>query len=116
MNTTTNTTQKKASFQTTPDMIGKYINRILYTDREPLGKIVGIKSKTILYVQRVSASENKTKMNFHIGGFSAHCDNNWAQEYDYIEEDEIIEIRMTLGRNGGMRICDRPMKYYDYNF
>tara|TARA_R110000868_G_scaffold344022_1_gene605006 strand:+ start:385 stop:732 length:348 start_codon:yes stop_codon:yes gene_type:complete len=113
---TTNTRQKRASFQATPDMIGKYINLILYTDREPLGKIVGVKSKTILYVQRITTSDNKTKMDFIVGGFAGHCSNNWEQEYDFIEENEIMEIKMTLGRNGGMRICDRPMKYYDYNF
>ena len=59
----------RKTFTANEDMIGKYINEYLYSDINPIGKIVGIKSKTILYVQPIEATENKTKMDFVPGGF-----------------------------------------------
>lgn len=106
----------RRGFTATEDMIGKYINEVLYTDVNPIGKIVGIKSKTILYVQPIEATENKTKMDFVPGGFSFHCTNNRAQEWEFKEVGEVVEMRMTLGRYDYRRISDRPRKYYDYNF
>lgn len=102
-------------FQSSEEMIGKYINRHYYSDIEPLGRIVGIKSKTILYVQPVVAGENKTKMEWVSGGFAGHCVNQSEQSYDFTDVGEVIEIRMSAG-DRCMRISDRPIKYYDYNF
>ena len=53
----------------TADLIGKYVNRCLWSDVDPIGKIVGIKGKYIALIQPVVASENKTKMEFIAGGF-----------------------------------------------
>jgi hypothetical protein len=100
----------------TTELIGKYINRYGYTDINPIGKIVGIKSKTILLVQRIEASENKNKMNFEVGGFSAICTNNWNQEYDFTELSEVIEVRISKSFLRGARIDETPVKHYDYNF
>lgn len=97
-------------------MVGKYINEYLYSDVNPIGKIVGIKSKTILYVQPIVATKNKTEMEFIPGGFSAHCTNNRSQEWEYEEQGEIIEVKMTTGRYDWKRIADAPRKFYDYNF
>jgi hypothetical protein len=104
------------TFTATEDMIGKYINEYLYTDVNPIGKIVGIKSKTILYVQPIEATENKTKMEFIPGGFSLHCTNNSEQKWEFKEVGEVVEMRMTVGRHDFRRISDSPRKYYDYNF
>ena len=106
----------RTTFTATEDMIGKYINEVLYSDVNPIGKIVGIKSKTILYVQPVVAIENKTKMDFVPGGFSFHCTNNRSQEWIFEEQGDIIEVKMTLGRYDWKRISDSPRKFYDYNF
>jgi hypothetical protein len=100
----------------TSELIGKYINRYGYSDINPIGKIVGIKSKTIVLVQRIEASENKTKMNFEVGGFSAICTNNWNQEYDFTELSEVIEVRISKSFLKGARIDETPVKHYDYNF
>lgn len=106
----------RRGFTATEDMIGKYINEVLYSDVNPIGKIVGIKSKTILYVQPIVAVENKTKMNFIPGGFSAHCTNNYSQEWIFEEQGDVIEVKMTVGKYDYKRISDSPRKFYDYNF
>jgi hypothetical protein len=102
-------------FQSSEEMIGKYINRHGYSDVDPIGKIVGIKSKTILYVQPIEAGDNKTKMEWVSGGFAGHCVNQWAQSYDFTEVGDVFEMKMSNG-NRSYRISDRPIKYYDYNF
>jgi hypothetical protein len=106
---------KTERFETSNAMIGNYINQYGYSDITPLGKIVGIKSKTILYVQPIEAGENKTKMEWVSGGFAGHCVNQNEQSYDFTEVGEIVEIRMSNGDRRN-RIDNRPMKYYDFNF
>jgi hypothetical protein len=105
----------RASFSTSEDLIGKYINRHGYSDIDPVGKIVGIKSKTIVFVQPVVAGENKTKMEWVAGGFAGHCVNQHAQSYDFTEEGEVFEMRLSSG-DRCHRISEKPIKYYDYNF
>lgn len=105
----------RARFQTSEEIIGKYINRHGYSDIDPVGKIVGIKSKTIVLVQPVEAGDNKTKMEWVVGGFAGHCVNQYAQSYDFTEVGEVFELRMSVG-NKSLIISDNPIKYYDYNF
>lgn len=100
----------------TPDLIGKYLNRYLFSDVLPVGKIIAIKTKTIVIVQRIVQSENKQKMNFQVGGFSAHCDNNYSQHYDYKTTTEIFEIRLSKQYLKTVRIDDKPLYFYDFNF
>lgn len=106
----------KTQINTSADMIGKYLNRYLYSDVYPIGKIVEIKSKTTVIVQRVTPTENKTKMKFQLGGFSAHCVNNYAQDYDFILEAERFEIRLSKQFLKYVRIDDQPVYFYDFNF
>jgi hypothetical protein len=105
----------RARFSTSEDLIGKYINRHGYSDIDPIGKIVGIKSKTIVYVQPVVAGDNLTKMEFVSGGFAGHCVNQNEQRYEFTEEGDVFEMRLSNG-DKYRRISDRPIKYYDYNF
>jgi hypothetical protein len=111
-----NEIKKINTFETTPDMVGKFINRYLWTDVIPVGKIVAIKSKTIVLVRRVKPSENKTKMEYLVGGFSAHCPNNTQQSYDFHETDEIFEMRLSKSMMRSFKLDDAPRNYYDYNF
>lgn len=104
-------------FEVNEDLIGKYVNQHLWTDAYPIGKIVGIHSKTMVLVQPVRAGENKTKMEMVVGGFAAHTTNNHAQSYDFEEVGEIRKVKLTnKSYNAGYRISDRPYKHYDYNF
>ena len=114
--------QKRTTLSATPDMVGKYINQVLWSDVNPIGKIVGIRGKNTLVVCRVSASENLTPMEelgFEAGGFVGHYHNQRAQRYEYYEhEDDIFEIRYSNAMRKKMfyHISDSPRKFYDYNF
>jgi hypothetical protein len=98
------------------EMIGKYINRYGYSDINPVGLIVGIKGKTKLIVKKVIASENKTKMQFEVGGFCAVCINQNEQEYDFTISEETMEIRISKALMRTFCIQEKPMKFYDFNF
>ena len=104
--------------QNNTELIGKYLNRVLWSDVDPIGKIIGVKGKHKVIVQRVEAGENKVKMDFVKGGFSAVCLNNYSQEYDFFETDEIFEVSIskTNMEKRFIRINDKPRKHYDYNF
>ena len=109
---------KNERFQVTNELVGKYINRVLFSDVDPVGKIVGIKGKTKVLIQPVYASENKTKMEYVPGGFAGHCTNMYNQSYEFYEADEVFEA--TLSKSGMKNrfwvIGDNPRKFYDYNF
>jgi len=109
---------KNERFQVTNELIGKYINRVLYSDVDPVGKIVGIKGKTKILIQPVEASENKAKMEYVPGGFAGHCTNMYDQHYDFYEEGEVFEATLskTAMRKRFWAINDHPRKFYDYNF
>lgn len=108
----------KQKFETNPNMIGKYINRYLYSDVQVVGKIVGIKSKTIVEVQRLEARKDPNwKPEWIPGGFSAICLNQNSQEWIFTETDEIIELRLSEGiLKRCLKIQDVPVEFYDYNF
>ena len=105
-------------FQVTPELIGKYINQSMYTDVNPIGKVIGIKGKTGVIIQPVEASENKTKMKWASGGFAGNCYNQDEQEYDFYEVREPFEMKLSNTKLKSLRwgFADRPIKYYDFNF
>lgn len=108
----------KKKFEVTEELIGKYINQYLWSDVNPVGKIVAIKSKTKVIIQPVVAGKNKAKMEFITGGFAGHCINNYDQDYDFTEQGETFEASLS---NSSLRkqfwgIADQPRKHYDYNF
>jgi hypothetical protein len=109
---------KKEKFVVTQELIGKYLNQYLWSDVNPVGKIVGVKGKTKVLVQPVVAGPNKAKMEFIPGGFSAHCTNMYDQKYDFFEEGAVYE--MTLSnfkmKRTHLGIADHPHKHYDFNF
>lgn len=109
---------KKEKFIVSEDLIGKYINQYLWSDVNPVGKIVGIKGKTKVLVQPVVAGENLAKMEFIPGGFSAHCTNMYEQRYDFFEEGEVFETVLSNFRmkKAYWSIEEAPNRYYDYNF
>ena len=109
---------KKEKFIVSEELIGKYINRYLWSDVNPVGKIVGVKGKTKVVIQPVVAGPNKAKMEFIPGGFSAHCTNMYDQHYDFIERGEMFEISLSnfSMKKSFLGICDYPSKHYDYNF
>lgn len=108
----------REKFQVTEELVGKYINQCLWSDVNPVGKIVGIKGKTKVLIQPVRAGENKSEMKFIAGGFAGHCVNMYDQEYDYREEGEPYweTLSNTSMKRRFYHIMDYPCKFYDYNF
>lgn len=104
--------------EVTSELIGKYINRVLWSDVDPVGKIIGIKGKTKIIIQPIKAEENKVKMEFVAGGFSAHCLNQYNQEYDFQESGTPFDTSLSNSKlkNRYWSIDNQPRKYYDYNF
>ena len=93
-----------------------------YSDVYPY-EIVRIVSDKTIEVRAMDVSENKTKMDFHPGGFHTHCSNQSEQSYDYSSNESGNVVRIRLGKQGwkcknGQRfnIADKPFKFYDYNF
>lgn len=109
---------KKEKFVVTQELVGKYINQYLWSDVNPIGKIVGIKGKTKVLVQPVVAGPNKAKMEFVTGGFAGVCVNQWDQHYDFTEQGEVFELALSNSKmkRTHIGIADSPRKYYDYNF
>ena len=100
------------------ELIGKYVNQSLYTDINPVGKIIGTRGKTILIVKRVIEKKQTEQMEFIKGGFAGHCINQHEQKWEFEEIDSVIEVKISKqwGRRGQMYISDKPVMYYDYNF
>jgi hypothetical protein len=109
---------KNTHLENKEELIGQYLNRVLWSDVDPIGKIVGFRGKFIALVQRVEAGENLTKMEFYAGGFSAHCPNNWSQRYEYRETEEVFEVSLSKSsmKKNFIQIGPNPRKHYDYNF
>lgn len=97
--------------------VGKYLNRYMYTDVLPIGKIIGVKSKTTVWVQRVvSEPDPSWKPEYVVGGFSAVCLNNYAQTWLFKETEEIFPVRISKQLLKSVGIDDKPVKHHDYNF
>lgn len=94
--------------------IGKYVSKAGYSDVDIIGKIVGVKGKRTYIVQEMKAGRQLTKLDFSIGGFSAHCSNQHAQKWEFETSDRVIEVKSL--KNSRLVIRDEPYHYYDYNF
>lgn len=110
---------KRTTLTATPDMVGKYINQCLWSDVNPVGRILAIKGKNTLVCCRVTAGENLEKMQYVSGGFAGHCVNMHDQRYEYTEHvDDIFEVRYSnaMRKQKYYHVMDYPCKFYDYNF
>ena len=108
----------KNNYEGVQGLEGKYINQHLWSDSNPVGKIISTRGKNFVTIQPVEASENKTKMEFVVGGFSAICLNDSQQQYDFVEVGEPFEVRLSKSQlaNKYWAIEDAPYKHYDFNF
>lgn len=111
--------KSKKSVEVNPDMIGKYVNRHLYSDIIPSGKIIGISGKHTLILAKVHHElDPNWKPETVIGGFSGITLNNHSQSYTYtVDESDTFKIRWSQKAiKSGIRIEDSPIYFYDYNF
>ncbi len=101
----------------------QYANHYMYSDVEPYEVVRIVSEKTIEIRAMKAERDESVKLEFHVGGFSAHCSNQDQQKW-IITSDETAPIkRIRLGKRGwkdahGGRygLSDKPHKKYDYNF
>lgn len=101
----------------------KYANHLGYSDVTPYEVIRVVSDKTLEVREMNCERDESVKLDFHVGGFSAHCSNQRDQKW-FITSDETAPIfRIRLGKRGwkdahGRRfdVSDTPVKFYDYNF
>lgn len=101
----------------------KYANHLGYSDVTPYEVIRVVSDKTIEIREMNAERDDSVKLEFHVGGFSAHCSNQSKQKWHISSNESAPIIRIRLGKNGwkdkhGGRFSldDRPIKFYDYNF
>lgn len=102
---------------TNSELIGKFINEYLYTDVNPIGKIVGLKGKTTILVKEIEAERDlSVEMKFVEGGFAGHCYNQYEQKWFFKETERITEMRISKKFLRWFKIENEPRKFYDFNF
>jgi hypothetical protein len=108
-----------------------FANHCGYSDVHPY-EIVRIVNDKCIEIRAMDTSENinQGELNFHVGGFSAHCSNQHSQDYIYTSNPEngVQKIRLnrtsqycaakTWKNKHGMRfnIAEAPYKFHDFNF
>lgn len=100
------------------DMVGKFVNRYLWSDVQVVGKIIDTFGKTGIVIEPYAATLDKNwKADVIPGGFAGHCVNNYSQTYDYAPSgDENIRMRISQKFFKMYRIEQEPNHFYDYNF
>jgi hypothetical protein len=99
-----------------------------YTDSTPCTVIKVSGSKKTIWLQEDDAKLlNAEELEFHPGGFAAHCSNQSVQRYEYTRNPNGGVYKATLRKNGHYVRCGSNanrrdvtlgtrFKYYDYNF
>lgn len=99
--------------------IRPFINRYLHTDVHPY-EVVKVISENCVEVREMDTNQIVFPKQFIVGGFSAHCADNYNQGYEYISNPNRPTIRLRKGKNGWGKgrflMADAPYKHYDYNF
>jgi hypothetical protein len=102
----------------------KYANHHGYSDVNPFEVVKVISDKTIEVREMNAERDDSVKMEFHVGGFSAHCSNQRDQKWFITSDESAPVIRIRLSKNRGWQdkhgrrfvLADSPLKFYDYNF
>jgi len=94
-----------------------------YTDVHPNEIVRYVSDKTLEIREMNTELLNPEDLEFHLGGFSAHCSNQRCQEYKYTSNEDAPIRRIRKNNKGqwvykGTRysVSDTPHKFYDYNF
>jgi hypothetical protein len=101
----------------------KYANHIGYSDINPYEVVRIVSEKTIEIRAMKAERDESVKLEFHVGGFLAHCSNQTDQNWLITSDESESVIRIRLGKNGWksahgarFKLADEPIKFYDYNF
>jgi hypothetical protein len=101
----------------------KYANHYGYSDIDPYEIVRVISDKTIEIREMKTERDDSVKLDFHVGGFSAHCSNQRDQKWTISSDETAPVIRIRLGKRGWkcphgrkFSLSNEPVKFYDYNF
>ena len=101
--------------------IRKYANLQMWSDVEPY-EVVRIVSDKCVEIRPMQTKQIVFPKQFFVGGFSAHCADNYNQSYEYFSDETAPTMKIRKGKNGWksgslkFRMQDAPVKHYDYNF
>jgi hypothetical protein len=101
--------------------IRKFANLVLWSDVQPY-EVVRVVSDKCVEIRAMETKQIVFPKEFHIGGFSAHCADNWNQDYEYSSNETAPTMKIRKGKKGWksgslkFQMSDAPVKHYDYNF
>lgn len=100
-----------------------YANRHGYSDIDPFEIVRQVSPKTLEIRKMQAVFDESSKLEFHAGGFAAHCSNQLSQKWHITKDVSAPVIRIRLGKHGWKSPCgstfklsEKPVKFYDYNF
>lgn len=101
----------------------KYANYHGYTDVRPYEIVRVVSDKTIEIRHMKVDRDPNWKPEMQLGGFSAHCTNQYDQTWIINSDPTAAVIRIRKRKNGNWYskygrhvIADKPINFYDYNF
>jgi hypothetical protein len=101
----------------------RFANQAGYSDVTPFEIIRVVSSKTIEIREMTAESDQSAVLDFHLGGFSAHCSNQNQQKWSITSNAAAPVIRARLRGDGFFHsgrgrhfISDSACRFYDYNF
>lgn len=101
--------------------IRAFANHIMWTDVQAY-EVIKIVSDKCVVIRRMNAEMVQKPTQFHVGGFSAHCSDNYSQKHEFTscELNPTMRIRLTKTgwKNGNLKfsMSDFPSEFYDFNF
>jgi len=103
--------------------MNQFANHYGYSDVNPYEVVRVISDKTIEVREMDAERDDSVKLDFHVGGFSAHCPNQHDQRWNIRSNPDNCVVRIRLGKQGWkdahgrrFKLNDQPVKFYDYNF
>lgn len=101
-----------------------YATEICYTDRHAYEVVRVVTDKTIEVRQLRATRDENDMLEFHVGGFSAHCSNQSEQKWTFEQDVDAPVIRIRKKKYGECYTCkgrtfvlaDEPYEFYDFNF
>lgn len=103
--------------------MNQFANHYGYSDVTPYEVVRVVSDKTIEVREMDAERDDSVKLEFHVGGFSAHCSNQCDQRWNISSNPDNGVVRIRLGKQGWkdahgrrFKLNDKPVKFYDYNF
>ena len=113
-----------STLKETPVAEATHANQYGYSDVYPFEIVRKVSDKTIVIRAMNYTRDDSVKLEFNVGGFSAHCVNQSEQKWICESDTDRPEIRVRLHKDGWWRdsngnkygLSMNPRRFYDYNF